>query len=64
MNPVVLWRYNFESYFGHVVRGTRACAAGTPMTGISRKVASNAALALHLALVTFCRPRTHAPTAD
>ncbi len=65
MNPVVLWRYKFKRYIGHGARATHACAAGTHMTGISKtSVASNAALASHLALVTCCRPRKHAPIAD
>ena len=53
MIPLMLWCYSFETYIGHVVRAARACTTGTPMTGISRKVASNAALALHLACVAF-----------
>lgn len=61
VNPMLLWCYSFESYIGHVVRAAQACTAGTPMTGISRKVATNAALALHLALVAFSR---RAPLAE
>ena len=56
MNPTYTWCYAFESYIGHVVRAAQACTAGTAMTGVSKKVAENAALALHLDILGNSEP--------
>ena len=56
MNPTYTWCYAFESYIGHVVRAAQACTAGTAMTGVGKKVAENAALALHLDILGSSEP--------